>query len=127
MSHNSPGEVYCFDSPDADAPFWHNTVFTYINETISEKFDQCDFDELYSQVDPSEQKFEDFGQHCQSGPSGQYLKYIGTSSTVRDLASLGDAIVGVGKPIDYWGFSYGTVVGFNFVNSKSLRSLDPTI
>ena len=127
MYPHSPGEVYCFDSPEEDATFWQNTVASYINETISGEFDQRDLDELYSQVDPSEQKFKDFVQHCQSGPSGQYLKYVGTSSTVRDLVSLGDAIVGEGEPIDYWGFSYGTVIGFNFVNSKSLRSLDPTI
>ena len=102
-------------------------MVSYINETITGMFNQQDFDELYSQVDSSEQKFTDFGQHCQSGPSGQYLKYIGTSSTVRDLVSLGDAIVGEGEPIDYYGVSYGTVIGFNFVNSRSFRSLDLTV
>ena len=92
----------------------------YINETISGKFDNQDLQELYSQVGPTEQKFKDFTNHCQNGPVGPYLKYLGTSSTVRDLVSLGDAIVGSGKPIDFWGISYGTVVGFNFVNSKFL-------
>ena len=91
----------------------------YINETISGKFDQQDLDELYSQVDATEQKIKTFASGCQNGPSGPYLKYLGTSSTVRDLVSLGDAIVGQGEPIDYWGISYGTVVGFNFINSKS--------
>ena len=56
--------------------------------------------------------------HCQNGPSGKYLKYVGTSSTVRDLVSLGDAILGQGQPINYWGFNYGSVIGFNFINSK---------
>ena len=93
----------------------------YINETISGKFDTQDFNELYSQVDSTEQKFKDFTGHCQKGPVGPYLKYVGTSSTVRDLVSLGDAIVGSGQPIDYWGISYGTVIGFNFINSKFLR------
>jgi hypothetical protein len=59
----------------------------------------------------------EFGKRCQQGPVGNYLQYIGTSSTVRDLVSLADAIVGPGKPIDYWGFSYGTVIGANFLNS----------
>ena len=53
-----------------------------------------------------------------NSPSGSYLRYLGTSSTVRDLVSLGDAIVGQGEPIDYWGTSYGAVIGFNFLNSE---------
>ena len=92
-----------------------------INETISGKFNDQDYNELYSGADLNEQRFSDFAAHCQSAPLGPYLKYVGTSSTVRDLVSLGDAIVGVGEPIDYWGVSYGTVLGFNFVNSKSPR------
>ena len=95
-----------------------------INETISGKFNDDDYNELYSQADLNEKKFSDFGTHCQSAPLGPYLKYVGTSSTVRDLVSLGDAIVGVDQPIDYWGVSYGTVLGFNFVNSKLLRRFD---
>ena len=91
---------------------------SYINETISGNFNQQDLNELYSQVDVTEQKLKAFTAGCQNGPSGKYLKYLGTSSTVRDLVSLGDAILGQGQPIDYWGISYGTVVGFNFINSK---------
>lgn len=92
-----------------------------INETISGTFNDNDYNELYSQADVTEKKFSDFAAHCQSAPLGPYLKYVGTSSTVRDLVSLGDAIVGVGEPINYWGISYGTVLGFNFINSKLPR------
>ena len=91
----------------------------YINETISGSFNERDFEELYSQGDITERKFKDFARRCQNGPTGPYLKYLGTSSTVRDLVSLGDAIVGKGEPIDYWGVSYGTVLGLNFINSES--------
>ena len=115
----SPGEFYLFDNTAEDAAYWNNTVAAYINETVSALFDQRDLDELYSLVDPTEQKYKDFTQRCTNSPSGPYLKYIGTSSTVRDLASLGDAIVGQDELINYWGFSYGTVIGFNFLNSKS--------
>jgi hypothetical protein len=102
-------------------------VAKYINETISGKFDEQDLNELYSQADSTERKVKDFTDRCQNGPVGPYLKYIGTSSTVRDLVSLGDAIVGKGEPIDYWGFSYGTVLGFNFLNSEFLRQFTCTI
>jgi hypothetical protein len=93
-------------------------VASYINETISGRFNDRDLKELYSQVDASEQKLKLFAEGCQNGPVGPYLKYVGTTSTVRDLVSLGDAIVGKGEPIDYWGISYGTVIGFNFINSE---------
>jgi len=106
---------------EEDEAFWKGTVNNYINETISGRFSERDFDELYSQVDLTEQKYKDFTGRCQNGPVGPYLKYVGTSSTVRDLVSLGDALVGKGEPIDFWGISYGTVLGFHFVNSKSLR------
>ncbi|KAF9644794.1 alpha/beta-hydrolase, partial [Thelephora ganbajun] len=111
-----PGEVYCFNNTEEDAGFWEHTPVTYINETIAGQFDKRDLDELYSQVDLTERKFKQFAAHCLSGPVAPYFKYLGTSSTVRDLVSLGDAIVGKGEPIDYWGVSYGTVLGFNFLN-----------
>ena len=96
----------------------------YINETIGGKFNDQDRNELYSRADDTDKKFKDFGAKCQNGPIGPYLRYIGTSSTVRDLVSLGDAIVGADQPIDFWGVSYGTVVGFNFINSELLRPLN---
>ena len=114
----SPGELHCFNSTKEDIHFWEHTLFNFINETISGGFDDQDFNELYSKANLTDQKFQDFMTHCQNSPSGKYLKYVGTSSTVRDLVSLGDAIVGQGQPIDFWGVSYGTVIGFNFINSK---------
>ena len=119
--------VYCFNSTEEDSQFWNYTPVAYINETISGKFNERDFNELYSKDDLTEQKFKDLATRCQDGPSGSYLKYLGTSSTVRDLVSLGDAILGEGEPINYWGVSYGTVVGFNFVNSKFPRLLNRNI
>ena len=102
-------------------------MYKYINETISGKFNDQDREELYSQVAPTEKKFKDFGGNCQGGPVGPHLKYIGTTSTIRDLVSLGDAIVGAGQPIDFWGLGYGTVVGFNFLNSELLQAFNHTI
>ena len=99
--------------------FWDFTPAAYINETISGNFDEQDLNELYSKADLTDQKYADFTTRCQNSASGPYLKYVGTSSTVRDLVSLGDAILGQGQLINYWGISYGTVIGFNFINSES--------
>jgi hypothetical protein len=125
----SPGDIYCFNTTEEDAEFWQDTVAVQLNETISGNFNFGDpealneWNELYSQANATEQKIKTFSANCQTAPSGQYLKYIGTSSTVRDLASLGDAIVGQDQPIYFWGTSYGTVIGFNFVKSKFSSSL----
>jgi hypothetical protein len=115
----SPGAVTCFDSQTEEDAFFNNTIVRKINYTIAGKFDQQDSDELFSHADESSNVLLEFGKRCQQGPVGNFLQYIGTSSTVRDLVSLGDCIVGQGKPIDYWGFSYGTVIGANFLNSES--------
>ena len=115
----SPGAVTCFNSQAEEDAFFQNTIVSSINYTIAGKFDQQDQDELFSRTEADSNLLLEFGTKCQQGPVGKYLQYIGTSSTVRDMVSLGDAIVGQGKPIDYWGFSYGTVIGANFLNSES--------
>ena len=90
-----------------------------INETISTKFrDPKELEEFYSRVPEASTKLEEFGKRCLASKSGPYLKYIGTSSTIRDLVSLADKIVGPGQPIDYYGYSYGTVIGFHFLTRE---------
>jgi len=90
-----------------------------INETIAGKFDDEDFKEFYSRVDDTNRKLIEFGEGCKQGPVGKYLQYIGTSSTVRDLLSLSDRLDGKGKPVNFWGISYGTVIGYNLINCES--------
>ena len=115
----SPGAVTCFDSQAEEDAFFDNTIVRSINYTIAGRFDEQDQDELLSRTEESSHLLLEFGTRCQHGPVGKFLQFIGTSSTVRDLVSLGDCIVGKDKPIDYWGFSYGTVIGINFLNSES--------
>jgi len=118
MLVTSPGEVTCFDTPEAQDAFSKNTIFQSINETIAGKFNHEDSIEFYSRVEDSEREILEFGEKCKQGPVGQYLQYIGTSSTVRDLLSLSDKLAGKDKPVDFWGFSYGTVIGYNLINGE---------
>ncbi|KAF9646745.1 alpha/beta-hydrolase [Thelephora ganbajun] len=111
-----PGAVTCFNSQAEEGAFFQNTIVQSINHTIAGKFDQQDLDEFFSRTEEDSRLLLEFGARCQRGPVGKFLQYIGTSSTVRDLASLGNLIVGKDKPIDYWGVSYGTVIGINFLN-----------
>ena len=48
--------------------------------------------------------------------SGDALKHVGTATVVRDLVRLYDELEGDDTPINFWGFSYGTVVGSYLVN-----------
>ena len=90
-----------------------------INETISTDFrDPKELDEFYSRVAETDAKLEEFGQRCLASKTGPYLKYIGTTSTIRDLVSLADEIVGPGQLINYYGYSYGTVIGAHFLTSE---------
>ena len=111
--------MICFGTSAEESAFWDNTVVRSINETISTKFsDPKELVEFYSRVPETEAKLEAFGKKCQASKSGPYLKYIGTSSTIRDLVSLADKTVGPGKPIDFYGYSYGTVIGFHFLSRE---------
>lgn len=48
--------------------------------------------------------------------SGEALKHVGTATVVRDLDRIYRTLEGDDKPINFWGFSYGTIVGSYLVN-----------
>ncbi len=52
--------------------------------------------------------------------SGNVAKYVSTATVVRDLVTLHDALHGKIEPINYWGFSYGTIVGSYLVNMSAI-------
>ncbi|KAM5533232.1 hypothetical protein V8D89_013097 [Ganoderma adspersum] len=110
-----PGNVYCI-ADDEYASFWNGTVeATGINE-IGNFTNQTDIQALYSQAPILDKKWKELGDRCLSGPNATTLGYIGTAATVRDLVGLADAIVGKNSTINYWGLSYGTLVGAWFIN-----------
>ena len=92
-----------------------------LNVSVASNFSDKEVDDLYATLEYTETKVSMYSKRCEWGPVGRYLQYVGTSSTVRDLVALGDKIVGPGQPINYWGFSYGTFLGFHFMNSKCVR------
>lgn len=42
------------------------------------------------------------------------------AAAVRDMVAIADYLDGPDKPINYWGFSYGTIIGSYFINSAFL-------
>lgn len=114
----SPGVVTCLGSLEEEVDFWQGTPLIGLNVSVASKFSDKELEDFYDTLDYTEKKVSTYSKRCGWGPSGRYLQYIGTSSTVRDLVTLGDIIVGPGEPINYWGFSYGTFLGFHFINSE---------
>lgn len=114
----SPGDVICFGSFEEEVAFWQGTPLNGINATVASNFTGKEVEDFYATLEYTDTRMSMFNKRCEWGPAGPYLQYIGTSSTVRDLVALGDKIVGPGEPINYWGFSYGTLLGFSFVNSE---------
>ena len=117
----------CFGSFEEEIAFWQGTPLLGINVTIASNFTGKEVEDFYATLEYTEIKMSMYAQRCSWGPGGPHLQHIGTSSTVRDLAALGDKIIGPGQPINYWGFSYGTVVGFHFINSEYVCSIIGTL
>ena len=78
--------------------------------------------DFYATLECTEIEMSMYAQRCGWGPGDTHLQYIGTSSTVRDLAALGGKIASPGQPINYWGFYYGTIVELHLINSEYVRS-----
>ncbi|KIM22452.1 hypothetical protein M408DRAFT_284199 [Serendipita vermifera MAFF 305830] len=61
-------------------------------------------------------KAPEFDAHIQSldtklkEKGGENLKYVGSCAVVRDLVGLTDAIYGTGSDVNFYGYSYGTVL-----------------
>ena len=85
--------------------------------------DPEDIKALLSQAPIMQKKYEELGKRCLQQPSGQYLQYVGTAATVRDMVAMADALDGPNAPINYAGISYGTILGSWFINSESYVSL----
>ncbi|KAI0334630.1 alpha/beta-hydrolase [Cubamyces sp. BRFM 1775] len=107
----TPGEVLCFDSLEEYNAFFNGTIELRGIEELDNFSNPADIDALFAQADTMQKKYEEVGRKCLQSPSGKYLKYIGTAATVRDMVSMADALEGPDTPINYFGVSYGTLIG----------------
>ena len=98
--------------------FWNGTV---VNPRIDIKYgftDPSDLEYFNSQVSVMESRWKAFGEVCLKHETGQYLPYVGTTATVRDLVAIAEFFDGKGCDINYYGLSYGTTIGNYLINSK---------
>ncbi|TFK83377.1 alpha/beta-hydrolase [Polyporus arcularius HHB13444] len=111
-----PGEIFCFESLEEYTTFFNGTIeLTGIEET-GNFTDPADVDALLAEAPTMQKKYEELGKKCLNSPNGRYLEYIGTAAAVRDMISIANAIDGPDAPINYFGTSYGSLLGSWFVN-----------
>ena len=72
--------------------------------------------DFYSHMNETDALYKVFGKQCEER-RGDVLKYLGTAAAVRDMVALADYLEPERKEINYYGISYGTVIGATFVNS----------
>ncbi|KAI0807357.1 alpha/beta-hydrolase [Fomes fomentarius] len=111
-----PGETHCFDSAEEYTAFFNGTIeLTGIEET-GNFTDPTQIRALLSQAETLQKKYKEVAHKCKKSPNGRFLRYLGTAANVRDIISLADAIDGPDEPVNYYGISYGTLIGSWLVN-----------
>ncbi|KDN35450.1 hypothetical protein RSAG8_11588, partial [Rhizoctonia solani AG-8 WAC10335] len=107
-------KVECFESGTAEKTFWNGSIRGTNLELRSDFTNTTVRNEFYSHIDEVDSMLIKFGKQCNT-QSKDVLKYIGTPATVRDMVALHDYLEGT-KVINYWGISYGSLLGSFFVN-----------
>ncbi|CAE6506642.1 unnamed protein product [Rhizoctonia solani] len=105
----------CFSSLVEEAAFWNGSFILAGPEVKGNFTSQMVLDDFYAQVNRSDDLLRRIGEQCVTY-SSDIFQYVGTAATVRDMVAMHDALEGPEKPINFWGMSYGTVVGMYFVN-----------
>lgn len=80
--------------------------------------DPDDVQALLSQAPFMQAKYDELARRCLRHPSGKFLRYVGTAATARDIVALADALDGPGRPVNFVGTSYGSLLGMWLINSK---------
>ncbi|CAE6474631.1 unnamed protein product [Rhizoctonia solani] len=105
----------CFATGTEENLFWEGTIPRAGLEARGNFTDQVDIDAFYEQEDEVDVLLEELGKRCVAY-SPDTFQYIGSAAGVRDMIAMHDILEEPNKPIDFWGFSYGTVIGIYFVN-----------
>ncbi|KAF8604272.1 alpha/beta-hydrolase [Ceratobasidium sp. AG-I] len=105
----------CFKTGTEENSFWEGTIPRAGLEARGNFTDPIDLEEFYSQVDEVDALLKELGERCVAYSPDTY-QYLGSAAAVRDMVAIHDILEGPDKPIDYWGLSYGTIIGIYFVN-----------
>ncbi|GJJ10350.1 hypothetical protein Clacol_004576 [Clathrus columnatus] len=130
-----------FTTADSFQEFLEDSVFLDGIEVRGNFTDEGDLDSFFSKVNKTDSLIVKMGQKCTKA-NGDFLPYMGTAATVRDMVSIWDCLEHSAvdqqfeniliinsdsdddscsfsessSKINYLGFSYGTVIGEYLVN-----------
>ncbi|KAF8582474.1 alpha/beta-hydrolase [Ramaria rubella] len=114
--NQSRPQISCgFTSQESMAQFFGDTIPFVGFEARGNFTDADDLNAFFSRVNETDAKIVQTGQRCLD-TDGAFLKYMGTAAVVRDMVYLSECLESPEVKINYWGFSYGTVIGNYFVN-----------
>ncbi|CAE6374803.1 unnamed protein product [Rhizoctonia solani] len=105
----------CFKNGAEENAFWEGTVPRAGLEARGNFTDQADIDAFKKQVDQVDRLLKELGERCVAY-SPDTFQYIGSAAAVRDMIAMHDVLEKRKKPVNFWGLSYGTIIGIYFVN-----------
>ncbi|KAL1714504.1 Alpha/Beta hydrolase protein [Schizophyllum commune] len=112
----TPGDIRCFNSAEEQAAYGNGSLpQNFPVDPTNALLDADDVAEFYSHLNETDALYKGFGKQCVER-RGDVLKYLGTAAAVRDMVALADYLEPGRKEINYYGISYGTVIGATFVN-----------
>ncbi|KAG9124219.1 hypothetical protein FRC07_012368 [Ceratobasidium sp. 392] len=109
----------CFATASEECVFWKGSLPDEGPEVLGDFANPSNLD-FYDRVDQTDKKLIELGQKCLEH-SRDTLKYVGTVATVKDMIALHDALGIEDKAINFWGLSYGTIIGVHFINKYPER------
>ncbi|CAE6452524.1 unnamed protein product [Rhizoctonia solani] len=113
----SQPQAHCFNSASEEREFWANTVLHPGPEAPGNFWAQQDITEFLELAQPADQVLLDLRAKCMKRQENlpETLSYVGTVATVKDMLAIHEAHEGTEK-LNFWGFSYGTLIGLYFVS-----------
>ncbi|KAG8780060.1 hypothetical protein FRC12_023502 [Ceratobasidium sp. 428] len=105
----------CFQTGTEENAFWQGTIPRAGLEARGNFTDPGDLAAFNAQVPEVDVLLKQLGERCLKFSPNTY-QYVGSVAVVRDLLAMNDYLEGPNKTVNFWGLSYGTLLGAYLVN-----------
>ncbi|GJJ10317.1 hypothetical protein Clacol_004543 [Clathrus columnatus] len=114
VNHSRPLITCGFSTAESFQDFFANTIIQNGIEARGNFTDEDDLVSFFSKVNETDNLIVETGRKCVE--ANDFLQFVGTTAVVRDMVSIWDCVEPSETGLNYWGFSYGTVIGNYFAN-----------